>query len=112
VKIDVRTTDAHGHDGREDSMATVLDDAARGAALETLDGWKGDRDSISRTVHVGTEEMDDFLAKLERLAREMDHDPDLSLSDGDVTITMSTHSAGGVTELDVEYARRVDALLA
>lgn len=93
-------------------MATVLDDAALGAALETLNGWRGDRNAISRKVHIGTEGMDDFLAKLETLAREMDHDPDLSLTDGDVTITMSTHSAGGVTELDVEYARRVDSLLA
>jgi 4a-hydroxytetrahydrobiopterin dehydratase len=93
-------------------MATVLDDAALGAELQTLDSWNGDRNAISRKVHIGTEGMDDFLAKLEIVAREMNHDPDLSLTDGDVTITMSTHSAGGVTELDVEYARRVDGLLA
>jgi 4a-hydroxytetrahydrobiopterin dehydratase len=92
-------------------MATVLDDAALGAALETLAGWHGGRDAISRTVHIGTVEMDEFLVKLEDVAREMNHDPDLSLSDGDVTITMTTHSAGGVTQLDVDYARRVDALL-
>jgi 4a-hydroxytetrahydrobiopterin dehydratase len=111
VRIDGRTSDARGLDEREDLMATVLDDAARTAALVALDGWDGDRDAISRTVHIGTEGMDDFLAKLQNIAREMDHAPDLSLTDGDVTITMSTHSAGGVTELDIEYARRVDALL-
>ncbi|MBV9487962.1 MAG: 4a-hydroxytetrahydrobiopterin dehydratase [Frankiaceae bacterium] len=94
-------------------MATVLDDAARDAALGELTGWAGDRSAIRRTVHVdgGPQAMDDVLAKLEVIAREMDHDPDTEITDGDLTIVMSTHSAGGVTELDIEYARRVDALL-
>jgi 4a-hydroxytetrahydrobiopterin dehydratase len=93
-------------------MATLLDDADLKAALDTLNDWRGDRSGISRTVHIGgVAEMDAFLETLETLAREMNHDPDTSVSDGDITITMSTHSAGGVTELDVEYARRVDALL-
>jgi 4a-hydroxytetrahydrobiopterin dehydratase len=94
-------------------MATVLDDSQREAALSELHGWSGDRSAISRTVHVdgGPQAMDDVLEKLEAIAREMDHDPDTEISDGDLTIVMSTHSAGGVTELDVEYARRVDALL-
>jgi 4a-hydroxytetrahydrobiopterin dehydratase len=93
-------------------MATVLEDSDRETALATLDGWHGDREAISRTLHVGgVAEMDEFLAKLEQIAREMNHDPDTEISDGDLTIVMSTHSAGGVTELDIEYARRVDALL-
>jgi 4a-hydroxytetrahydrobiopterin dehydratase len=97
---------------QEDVMATVLDDADRDTALATLDGWTGDRESISRKVHVGgPEAMDDFLAKLEVIARELNHDPETEIADGDLRIIMSTHSAGGVTELDIEYARRVDGLL-
>jgi 4a-hydroxytetrahydrobiopterin dehydratase len=93
-------------------MANLLDDAALQAAMQTLDDWHGDRTAISRSVHVGgVAEVDELLTKLEKLAREMNHDPDTEVSDGDVTITMSTHSAGGVTELDVEYARRADDLL-
>ena len=42
----------------------------------------------------------------------MDHDPELDISGDDVMITMTTHSAGGVTSLDVEYAKRVSAMLA
>lgn len=94
-------------------MATLLDDAALQAALATLDDWTGDRTAISRSVHItGIAEMDEFLAKLETIAREMNHDPNTEVGDGDLTITMSTHSAGGVTELDIAYARRVDELLA
>jgi 4a-hydroxytetrahydrobiopterin dehydratase len=93
-------------------MPDVLDDATRQAALATLDGWQGDRAAISRSLHVGdVAAMDAFLAKLEVIARELDHDPDTEISDGDLTIVMSTHSAGGVTELDIEYARRVNALV-
>jgi 4a-hydroxytetrahydrobiopterin dehydratase len=93
-------------------MATRLGDAALQDALASLDDWRGDGTAISRTVHIGgISEMDEFLAKLEAIAREMNHDPDTEVGDGDLTITMSTHSAGGVTELDVEYARRVDGLL-
>jgi 4a-hydroxytetrahydrobiopterin dehydratase len=93
-------------------MATLLDDAALQDALAGLDDWTGDRSSISRTLHIGgIAEMDDFLGKLEEIAREMNHDPETTVSDAEVTVTMSTHSAGGVTDLDVEYARRVNRLL-
>lgn len=92
-------------------MATLLDDAGLAAALASLDDWHGDLAAITRHVHLAHDEVAGFLADLEAVAREMNHDPDIERSGGDLAITMSTHSAGGVTELDVAYARRVDALL-
>jgi 4a-hydroxytetrahydrobiopterin dehydratase len=96
---------------REDPMATLLDDAELAVALTTLKDWHGDRSAITREVHLADDAVAGFLADLEAVAREMNHDPDIERSGGDLTITMSTHSAGGVTDLDVAYARRVDALL-
>jgi 4a-hydroxytetrahydrobiopterin dehydratase len=97
---------------KEDLMPTLLEPTEFTAALESLDGWDGDTNSISRTLHIGDDAaMSEFLATLEKIAREMDHDPDTTISEHDLTITMSTHSAGGVTELDVEYASRVNALV-
>jgi 4a-hydroxytetrahydrobiopterin dehydratase len=92
-------------------MPTLLDDTALNESLSTLSEWSGDRSSINRTIHVSGAELEALLENLEIIAREMNHDPDTTISGGDLTITMSTHSAGGVTELDIEYARRVDALL-
>jgi 4a-hydroxytetrahydrobiopterin dehydratase len=92
-------------------MATLLDDEALSAALATLDDWHGDRSAITRHVHIPEAETGAFLSSLESIARELDHDPDIEGSGSDLTITMSTHSKGGVTDLDVTYARRVDALL-
>jgi 4a-hydroxytetrahydrobiopterin dehydratase len=92
-------------------MATLLDDEGLQAALASLEGWHGDRSAITRVVRLSDSEVTGLLANLEIIAREMNHDPDIDRSGDDLTITMSTHSAGGVTELDVAYARRVDALL-
>ncbi|HVV76294.1 MAG TPA: 4a-hydroxytetrahydrobiopterin dehydratase [Mycobacteriales bacterium] len=93
-------------------MAELLDDEALRTALDGLDGWHGDRAAISRTVTVPAGEQPALLEEMERVARELNHDPDLDIAGDKVTIMMSTHSAGGVTKLDVEYAHRVDGLLA
>jgi 4a-hydroxytetrahydrobiopterin dehydratase len=92
-------------------MATLLDDDELNAALASLDDWHGDRSAISRVVHLPDAQVAEFLANLETIARSMNHDPDIDRLGGDLTITMSTHSDGGVTDLDITYARQVDALI-
>jgi 4a-hydroxytetrahydrobiopterin dehydratase len=93
-------------------MAQLLDDNELKTALKGLDGWRGDRSAITRTVTIPAGEQPALLEEMERVARELNHDPDLDIAGDKVTIIMSTHSAGGVTDLDVEYAHRVAALLA
>lgn len=43
-------------------------------------------------------------------AEEMDHHPDIDIRWCTVTFRLSTHSAGGLTDLDLDLARRIDAL--
>jgi len=93
-------------------MAELLDDDELKTALDSLNAWHGDRSAITRTVTIPAGEQPALLEEMERVAREMDHDPELDIAGDKVTIIMSTHSAGGVTNLDVEYARRVDGLIA
>ncbi|HVT65746.1 MAG TPA: 4a-hydroxytetrahydrobiopterin dehydratase [Mycobacteriales bacterium] len=93
-------------------MADLLDDQELQRALAGLSGWHGDRAAIIRTVTIPAGEQPALLEEMERVARELNHDPDLDIAGDQVTIMMSTHSAGGVTNLDVEYAHRVDGLLA
>jgi 4a-hydroxytetrahydrobiopterin dehydratase len=104
----VRTRTAHGE---EDGMTDLLNDDELHTALDALEGWHGDRAAISRTLTVPAAEQPALLDELEHLAREMNHDPDLDIAGHDITIMMSTHSSGGVTRLDVDYARRVDDLV-
>jgi 4a-hydroxytetrahydrobiopterin dehydratase len=85
------------------------DDVA--AALRELPLWSGGADGIERTL-----ELPSFRAAVETIsviadaAELMDHHPDMDLRWTKVRVATVTHSAGGLTELDVELARRVDAL--
>jgi 4a-hydroxytetrahydrobiopterin dehydratase len=93
-------------------MAELLTEDELQAALKTLDGWHGDRAAISRTVTIPAADQPAVLEEMERVARDLNHDPDLDIAGDEVTIMMSTHSAGGVTNLDVEYAHRIEGLIA
>ncbi|WP_299953907.1 4a-hydroxytetrahydrobiopterin dehydratase [uncultured Modestobacter sp.] len=85
------------------------DDVA--AALGGLPLWSGGTDGIGRTL-----ELPSFRAAVEAIsmiadvAELLDHHPDLDLRWTRVRVAVVTHSAGGLTELDLELARRVDAL--
>ncbi len=53
-----------------------------------------------------------LLNAVAALAQEADHHPDMLLHGYNrVRLTLSTHSAGGVTERDIALAERIEALL-
>jgi 4a-hydroxytetrahydrobiopterin dehydratase len=90
-------------------MADRLDDAAISNALAGLDGWASDGDTIVREFEfrdfvdaVG------FMAKVGVLAERRDHHPELSNVYNKVRIALSTHDAGGVTDLDVSLAGEIN----
>ena len=90
-------------------MATLLDDQLVTDAMENLDEWSGDAQRISRTVRV--DDVDALLAAVSETADTMDHHPEVSRDGEAVTFTLWTHSAGGVTELDIALAARINDLV-
>lgn len=86
------------------------DDVAR--ALADLPLWAGDADGLRRTV-----ELPDFrdavaaVVAIADVAEAMDHHPDIDLRYRTLHLSLVSHSEGGVTQLDLELARRIDALL-
>jgi 4a-hydroxytetrahydrobiopterin dehydratase len=90
-------------------MATLLDEHLVGDALQGLDGWAGDTGRIVRTATV--DDADGVLAELAVVADAMDHHPQVSRDGAALTFTLWTHSAGGVTELDITLASRIDDLV-
>ncbi len=52
-----------------------------------------------------------FIARVGAAAEAMDHHPDIDLRYRRVRVAVSTHSAGGLTGLDFELARRVEGLM-
>lgn len=90
-------------------MAMTADEI-QNACGETR-GWDADLDvpSISRDYRfpnfVAAVRFVDFVAEL---AEAADHHPDIDIRYNRVRLTLSTHSAGGVTEKDFALARAID----
>ena len=89
----------------------LLGDEEIEAKLAALDGWERRGTAIvkafDRGDFVGSV---GFVDSLVAPAEEMGHHPDLELSWNTVTVTISTHSEGGLTAADFELAQKVDAL--
>jgi 4a-hydroxytetrahydrobiopterin dehydratase len=89
----------------------LLSDTEVEAKLAALPGWTRTGAAIvkefDRGDFVGSVE---FVAGLVEPAEAMNHHPDLEISWATVTVTISTHSEGGLTAADFELARKIDAL--
>jgi 4a-hydroxytetrahydrobiopterin dehydratase len=80
-------------------------------ALSTVPAWKRRASAITRTFV-----FDDFGAAMKfvvataRLAERARHHPDIDIRWNRVTLALSTHDAGGLTEKDFDLARKLDRL--
>jgi 4a-hydroxytetrahydrobiopterin dehydratase len=85
----------------------------RAKALHELHGWaeaKG-RDAISRTFQFKSfSQAWGFMSRVALYAEKEDHHPEWSNVYGRVDVTLSTHTAGGVTEKDIALARKMDQI--
>ena len=91
-----------------------LDDKAVAAAAEKLPEWRYDptAGTLSRQfAFKNFIEAFGFMTQVALLAQSAGHHPDWSNSYSKVSITLSTHDAGGVTGNDVELAGKIDRLL-
>ena len=75
-------------------------------------GWEHTGSELVKVVKKA-----DFVAAMAvvndiaRVAEQLDHHPDIDIRWNTVTLRLSTHSAGGITNKDIDLARRIDALL-
>ena len=82
------------------------------AALHGLPDWSGDGDGLRRTAELPSfRDAVAAIVAIADVAEELDHHPDVDLRWRTLHLTLVTHSAGGVTDLDLQLARRIDALL-
>jgi 4a-hydroxytetrahydrobiopterin dehydratase len=88
-----------------------LSDTEIDERLSGLDGWARSGDAIVKQFEKGDFKGSvDFVNRLTPEAEDMNHHPDLEISWSTVTVSITTHSEGGLTENDFELARRIDAL--
>jgi 4a-hydroxytetrahydrobiopterin dehydratase len=91
----------------------LLTDAELAAALTELPEWTQAGDSITRTVEAASfPDGIDLVTRVATAAEAAGHHPDIDVRWRKVTFTLSTHSAGGLTRLDVALAHEIDRLAA
>jgi 4a-hydroxytetrahydrobiopterin dehydratase len=82
------------------------------AALERLQGWRlaeGEREAIHKSYRfTDFNAAFGFMSRVALLAEKMDHHPEWSNVYNRVEVLLTTHDAGGVTELDLAMARFMD----
>jgi 4a-hydroxytetrahydrobiopterin dehydratase len=82
--------------------------------LAQAGGWRrADGDSIVRDLKFGDfAGAVEFVGRVAQLAEEANHHPDIFIHGwNQVRLTLSTHSAGGLTNADFNLAARIESLL-
>ena len=97
-------------------MTEKLDPAARGDALAALErtGWQEveGRDAITKRFVFGNfVEAFGFMSQVALLAEKANHHPEWFNVYKTVDVTLSTHDAGGLSQLDVDLAHKMDGLV-
>lgn len=91
----------------------ILNDSQIKEKLSGLKGWEFKNNQIGKEYELKDfKEALGFVNKVGERAEEMDHHPDIFLHDWNkVKITVSTHSAGGITENDFKLAGKIETIL-
>lgn len=94
------------------AMTDLIDENESGKLLKRVPEW--DIESGKRLVREF--EFDDFSGAIDfvnsvaEIAEDADHHPDIDIRWNKVTLSLSTHSKGGLTANDFELAERIDNL--
>lgn len=93
-------------------MAELIESSDLKDWLKKVPEWEIEKKAIERTFEFEdfTEAMD-FVNQVAEIAEDEDHHPDIDVRYNKVRLGLSTHSAGGLTELDFTLAERIDTLV-
>lgn len=92
---------------------STLDDHATRARLASVPGWSLAQGKLRRELcFANFQEAFAFMARMALVSEALNHHPEWSNVWNRVVIELSTHEAGGLSELDFEWARRADQALA
>ncbi len=87
-----------------------LTDSEVAEALKAVPEWSEVSEAIQRTFRFGDfRQSMAFVAQVADAAERAQHHPDILVRFNKVTLTLSTHDAGGITSMDFDLAARCDA---
>jgi 4a-hydroxytetrahydrobiopterin dehydratase len=109
-QVKQRAAGSKGAEGGAHSVPRLSDDQID-AALAELPEWGRAGDSVQRTfAFKGFIEAMAFVTKAAAAAEAAQHHPDILIRYNKVTMTLSTHDAGGISHKDFALARQLDAM--
>jgi len=93
-------------------MPELLDSDTVTEALRDLPDWERDGDALVRTVALPTfPAAISVVDEVAVLAERADHHPDIDIRWRNLTFRCSTHSAGGITRLDLDLAAAISGVV-
>lgn len=93
-------------------MPRIYDAKEIKEAIKELPLWEVEGKAIERTFEFDDfEQSIDFVNGVAELAAEADHHPDIDIRYCKVRLVLSTHSKGGLTDLDFDLAEKLDTLV-
>ncbi len=92
-------------------MATLIAQSQLEEMMKRIPEWEADRKVIERTFEFDDfDQAVDFVNEIAEIAAEEEHHPDIDIRFNKVRVALSTHSEGGVTDLDLLMAAKIDNL--
>ena len=93
-------------------MATKLSESEIAAQLENLADWTREGDQIRKFFKLASfPGAIAFVTQVAFLAEAANHHPDIDIRWRKVTLALTTHDAGGLTEKDFDLAAQIDEIL-
>lgn len=82
------------------------------SVIKELDGWKIDGKMLKKRLKFANfSDALDFVNRVGGLAEAADHHPDITFGWGFAEMGLTTHDRGGITDVDVALARKIDQVV-
>ena len=92
-------------------MREKLSDLEIQRALGHLSGWSRRGETLTKSFSFGRfADGIAFVTRVAKIADEMNHHPDIDVRYTKITMTLSTHDAGGITASDLKLAERIEGV--
>ena len=92
-------------------MADLIKQSELKDRMKKIPEWELEKNQIERTFEFDDfVDAIDFVDRVAEVAEEEEHHPDIDIRYNKVRLAVSTHSKGGLTELDFNLAERIDTL--
>lgn len=93
-------------------MGALIAKADLNTMMKRVPEWETDKKSIERTFEFDDfNQAIDFINAVAEIADEEEHHPDIDIRWNKVRLVLSTHSEGGLTDLDFQVAEKLDTLM-